>query len=99
MAANSSVSDRVFQRHGRWRSMQEKEVYVDDDLDRRFSASKFLGLAMQAISFYLPRLYPILCIMGRDVGVYKTGYNTWLSSRLQNQPRSFRFVSFNFFLC
>ena len=31
-------------------------------------------------------------IMGRDVGVYKTGYNTWLSSRLQNQPRSF--VSF-----
>ena len=61
MAANSSVSDRVFQRHGRWRSMQEKEVYVDDDLDRRFSASKFLGLAMQAISFYLPRLCPILC--------------------------------------
>ena len=36
-------------------------------------------------------------IMGRDVGVYKTGYNTWLSSRLQNQPRSFRFVLFNFF--
>jgi len=31
-------------------------------------------------------------IMGRDVVVYKTGYNTWLSSRLQNQPRSF--VSF-----
>ena len=36
-------------------------------------------------------------IMGRNVGVYKTGYNTWLSSRLQNQPRSFRFVLFNFF--
>ena len=35
-------------------------------------------------------------IMGRNEGVYKTGYNTWLSSRLQNQPRSFRFVSFNF---
>ena len=40
-------------------------------------------------------------IMGRDVGVYKTGYNTWLSSRLQNQPRSllsfrliFSFVQF-----
>ena len=28
-------------------------------------------------------------IMGRNVGVYKTEYNTWLSSRLQNQPRSF----------
>ena len=35
-------------------------------------------------------------IMGRNVGVYKTGYNTWLSSRLQNKPRSFRFVLFNF---
>ena len=43
--------------------------------------------------------FPGRGIMGRDVGVYKTGYNTWLSSRLQNQPRSFRFVSFNFFLC
>ena len=27
-------------------------------------------------------------IMGNDVRVYKTMYNTWLSSRLQNQPRS-----------
>ena len=27
--------------------------------------------------------------MGWDVGVYKTEYNTWSSSRLQNQPRSF----------
>ena len=27
-------------------------------------------------------------IMGNDVRVYKTRYNTWLSSRLQNQPRS-----------
>ena len=33
-------------------------------------------------------------IMGRNVGVYKTGYNTWLSSRLQNQPRSFLSVVF-----
>ena len=36
-------------------------------------------------------------IMGRNVGMYKNGYNTWLSSRLQNEPRSFRFVLFNFF--
>ena len=36
-------------------------------------------------------------IMGRNVGVYKNGYNTWLSSRLQNQPHSFRFVLFNFY--
>ena len=37
--------------------------------------------------------------MGRNKGVYKNGYNTWLSSRLQNQPRSFRFVLINFSLC
>ena len=34
--------------------------------------------------------------MGRNVGVYKNGYNTWLSSSLQNKP--LRFVLFNFFL-
>ena len=33
-------------------------------------------------------------VMGRNVGVYNNGYNTWLSSGLQNQPRSFRFVCF-----
>ena len=35
MAANSGVSDRVFQRHGRWKSMQAEDIYVDDDLDQR----------------------------------------------------------------
>ena len=44
MAANSGVSDRVFQRHGRWKSGQAKDIYVDDDLDQRLSVSKFLGL-------------------------------------------------------
>ena len=39
-------------------------------------------------------------IMGNDVGVSKTRYNTWLSSRPQNQPRSFVrliFSSFSYF--
>ena len=36
--------------------------------------------------------------MGWDVGVYKTGYNTWLSSRLQNQPRSFLSFRLIFFI-
>ena len=44
MAANRGVSDRVFQRHGRWKSAQSKDMYVDDDLDQRLSFSKFLGL-------------------------------------------------------
>ena len=42
--ANNGVSDRVFQRHGRWKSVQAKDTYVDDDLDQRLSVSKSLGL-------------------------------------------------------
>ena len=37
MAANSGVSDRVFQRHGHWNSAQSKDMYVDDNLDRATS--------------------------------------------------------------
>ena len=44
MAANSGVSDKVFQRHGRWKSTKAKDIYVDDDLGQRLSVSKFLGL-------------------------------------------------------
>ena len=44
MAANNGVSDRVFQRHGRWTSVQAKDIYVDDDLNQRLSVSKSLGL-------------------------------------------------------
>lgn len=44
MAANSGVNDRVFQRHGRWKSVQAKDTYIDDDLAQRLSVSKFLGL-------------------------------------------------------
>ena len=40
--------------------------------------------------FHLPHLscVPGRGIMVNDVTVYKTMYNIWLSSRLQNQPRS-----------
>ena len=44
MAANNGVSDRVFQRHGRWKSVQAKNIYVDDDLNQRLSVTKSLGL-------------------------------------------------------
>ena len=36
-------------------------------------------------------------IMGNDVRVYKTMCNTWLSSRLQNQPRSLARINFSLF--
>jgi len=44
MAANNGVSDRMFQRHGRWKSVEAKDTYVDDDPEQRLSVSKFLGL-------------------------------------------------------
>ena len=43
-AANNGVSDRVFKRHGHWKSVQAKDTYVVDDLDQRLSVSKSLGL-------------------------------------------------------
>ena len=44
MEANNGVNDRVFQRHGRWKSVQAKDTYVDDNLEQRLEVSRFLGL-------------------------------------------------------
>ena len=43
-AANSGVPDRVFQRHGRWKSATPKDGYVEDSTDVKLSVSKSLGL-------------------------------------------------------
>ena len=43
-AANADVPDRLFKRHGRWRSEGAKDGYVEDALDKRLSATKHLGL-------------------------------------------------------
>lgn len=43
-AANSGVPDRVFQRHGRWKSTTAKDGYVEDSTDVKLSVSKSLGL-------------------------------------------------------
>ena len=42
-AANSGVPDRVFQRHGRWKSASAKDVYVKDSTDVKLSVSRSLG--------------------------------------------------------
>ena len=44
MAANNGVDDRLFKRHGRWRSERAKDGYVRDNLERRLSVSRALGL-------------------------------------------------------
>jgi len=43
-AANAHVPDRLFKRHGRWRSENAKDGYVKDNLEARLSVSKKLGL-------------------------------------------------------
>ena len=43
-AANAGVKDRLFKRHGRWRSETAKDGYVKDSLQSRLSVSKSIGL-------------------------------------------------------
>ena len=43
-AANAGVPDRVFQRHGRWKSVSAKNGYINDNLETRFSVSQLLGI-------------------------------------------------------
>ena len=43
-AANAGVSDRLFKKHGRWRSENAKDGYVEDSLDSQLSVSRKMGL-------------------------------------------------------
>ena len=43
-AANVGVPDRLFKRHGRWKSDNAKDGYVDDSVERRLLVTQKLGL-------------------------------------------------------
>ena len=43
-AANNQVADRLFKKHGRWRSEAAKDGYIEDSLQSRLSVSNNLGL-------------------------------------------------------
>ncbi len=43
-AAHIGVPDRLFKRHGRWRSETAKDGYVEDSIEDRLSVSSRLGL-------------------------------------------------------
>lgn len=43
-AARSSVEDRLFKRHGRWKSERSKDKYVTEDLKQKLHVTKNLGL-------------------------------------------------------
>ena len=39
-----SIENRIFQRHGRWKSVSSKNMYVKDSLEAKLSVSKALAL-------------------------------------------------------
>ena len=43
-AAGAGIPDRIFKRHGRWKSENAKDGYVKDTLEKRLSVTKNLGL-------------------------------------------------------
>ncbi len=43
-AANGGIPDRLFKRHGRWKSESAKDGYIRDDLGALLSVSKCLGI-------------------------------------------------------
>ena len=42
LAANNGISDRLFKRHGRWKSETAKDGYIKDNLDALLSVSRSL---------------------------------------------------------
>jgi len=43
-AAVVGVPDRLFKKHGRWKSENAKDGYIEDSLEQRLSVTKKLGL-------------------------------------------------------
>lgn len=43
-AANANISDRLFKRHGRWKSEKAKDGYIKDNIESLLSVSKSLGI-------------------------------------------------------
>lgn len=41
---NADVPDRLFKRHGRWKSETAKDGYIKDSVEKRLKVSKRLGL-------------------------------------------------------
>ena len=43
-AANAGIQNRLFKRHGRWKSDTAKDGHIEDSTDRRLSVSLGIGL-------------------------------------------------------
>ena len=72
-AAKSGMGERVFQRHGRWKSVSAKDGYVKDNITSRISVSKSLGFYLRASIFQALSLSSIgllICctlVLGQDM--------------------------------
>ena len=58
-AANANVPDRIFKRHGRWKSENAKDGYVKDSLENRLEVSRKFGLYLQSMrnTFFVTLVY------------------------------------------
>ena len=52
-AANAKVPDRLFKRHGRWRSESAKDGYIKDSVESRLQVSRSLGLYLNYLQRFL----------------------------------------------
>jgi hypothetical protein len=43
-AANAKIKDRLFKRHGRWKSDRANDGYIKDDIESLLSVSRSLGI-------------------------------------------------------
>ena len=43
-AANAGIPDRLFKRHGRWKSETAKDGYIEDSMENRLQVSNQLAL-------------------------------------------------------
>ena len=86
-AANHGVPDRLFKRHGRWRSENAKDGYVRDELNERLKVSQVWDYneikysenvvsvnsrsLCLAVDPYAPRQYVVRCFYRMRFRVFK----------------------------
>ena len=72
VAANAGVQDRLFKRHGRWKSESAKDGYVKDSAQRRLEISKSLAYYNSTLSLYI---YVVVCLF--VAGVHNDAKPIW----------------------
>ena len=60
-AANSGLNDRLFKRHGRWRSENAKDRYIKDSINRRLQVTLNLGVWLPPSTSTLRHHAFVLC--------------------------------------